>query len=314
MACFLNSIRFIHEICQRTYFINNATIKNSPSHASYLATETCLLTPDTSKMNILNKIIQYKKQEVAQQKQVCSLQQLEQNPLFDRTPLSLKEALQQKNKLGIIAEFKRQSPSKGIINAEADVITVTSAYAKAGAAAISILTDQHFFGGHNDFLTQARPYCPCPILRKEFIIDEYQIIEAKAIGADAILLIAEVLDKKQVKQLAILAQSLGLSVLLEIHTKDQLPKINEAIDVVGINNRNLKTFTVSIENSLQLYPHLPKEVAKISESGISQPKSIIQLQQAGFDGFLIGETFMKTEQPAQTCANFIQAVKRVNAD
>jgi len=261
-----------------------------------------------TKMNILEKIVAHKKQEVANKKSLVPTKLLE-NSIYFKTPVvSLKKYVQRKDKSGIIAEFKRRSPSKGDINAHAKVEQVSIGYMQAGASALSVLTDTHFFGGKNEDLMEARKYNFCPILRKDFIIDEYQIIEARSIGADAILLIAECLTKEQVDHLSKFAKDLGLEILLEIHSERQIEKINSHIDLIGVNNRNLETFDVSIENSINLFEQLPKDVAKISESGIHTPAEIRKLRAAGFDGFLIGERFMKTANPAKACLEFIKKI------
>ena len=182
---------------------------------------------------------------------------------------------------------------------------------QAGASALSVLTDSHFFGGKNTDLTEARKFNFCPVLRKDFIIDEYQLIEAKSIGADAVLLIAECLDKAQFEKLALTAKSLGLETLMEIHSVGQLVKLNEKIDIVGVNNRNLEDFTVDINNSIGLSDAIPKEFIKISESGINNAESIVELQQAGFQGFLIGEYFMKKADPPKACADLINEVSKL---
>ncbi len=256
-------------------------------------------------MNILQEIIAHKKEEVAQQQEIYPVKRLEQSIYFNTPVVSLKKYLQREDKSGIIAEFKRRSPSKGDINPYAAVEQVSIGYMQAGASALSVLTDNKFFGGKNADLTEARKYNFCPILRKEFIISEYQIVEARSIGADAILLIAECLDKAEVASLAAFAKSLGLEVLFEVHSAEQLDKLNEHIDIVGVNNRNLEDFSVSIQTSLDLASKIPDTFVKISESGISDPASIKTLRQAGFQGFLIGETFMKTAEPHKTCAAFI---------
>ncbi len=260
-------------------------------------------------MNILDKIIAQKKLEVASAKEKTSIKQLEQSEYFGRTPYSFKQHLLDENRVGIIAEFKRKSPSKGIINATAIVEQTTSGYANAGASALSILTDFEFFGGTANDVLQARTVNTIPILRKEFMIDEYQIIEAKAIGADVILLLANVLSPAQIKQFAKFAKSLGLQILLEIRDKEELPAINEYIDAVGVNNRNLKDFNVNISQSFELAKLIPDEFVKISESGIGEAKTIYELKQAGYRGFLMGETFMKQLQPELACARFIEEVK-----
>ncbi len=260
-------------------------------------------------MDILEKIIAYKKAEVAERKALFPVKLLEKSIYFETPTVSLSHYLLREDKLGIIAEFKRHSPSKGNINPYAKVEEVTIGYMQAGASALSVLTDTQFFKGKNADLTEARKFNFCPILRKEFIINEYQIIEAKSIGADAILLIAECLDKRKLAQLAKFAQSLGLEVLTEIHAADQLDKLTPEINVVGINNRNLKTFEVNIQTSKDLFPLIPDPFIKISESGISDPGTIIDLKTYGFQGFLIGEQFMKAASPAKACQQFIQAVK-----
>ncbi len=265
-------------------------------------------------MNILEKIVTRKKEEVAEAKLKNPVEKLEKTDFFQRDPISLVAHLTKKNSSGIIAEFKRKSPSKGIINAVADVAETTTGYARAGAAALSILTDEDFFGGANQNLIIGRQHNVCPILRKDFTIDEYQVIEAKSIGADAILLIAAILTPQQILQLGSLAKSLGLEVLLEVHNQQEIEEtiahnyVAESIDLVGVNNRNLKTFEVSIETSMRLSELIPDNFVKISESGISNPVSINQLKQYGYQGFLIGENFMKTDHPAKACQEFIQSL------
>jgi indole-3-glycerol phosphate synthase len=264
--------------------------------------------------NILDNIVEHKKQEVAQNKVDYPVACLEKSIYMDRNTLSLSEYLLHEGNSGIIAEFKRKSPSKGMINEGAQVGEITSGYVKAGASALSVLTDNKFFGGENKDLTMARETSDCPVLRKDFIIDEYQILEAKAIGADAILLIAAVLSSKEIKQLAAFARSLGLEVLMEVHEKDELKKICEHLNVIGVNNRNLKDFSVDIEQSVILSGSIPAEFVRISESGLSDPHNIITLQKAGFQGFLIGETFMKTDNPAKACAAFIRQLENIKKD
>lgn len=257
------------------------------------------------KMTILEEIINYKKKEVEKQKSLVLQKELETMPFYKRTCFSLKEHL--KNGSGVIAEFKRKSPSKGIINDKATVEQCTVGYAKAGASALSILTDTNFFAGKSEDLTKARPLNNCPILRKDFMISEYQVIEAKAIGADTILLIAAVLSQQTQENLAKLAHNLGLEVLLEVHSLEEIQNSAiDTVDVVGVNNRNLKTFKTSLENSLNLIQYLPKDKVKISESGISKPEDAILLRKAGFDGFLIGELFMRANEPDVACKAFIE--------
>jgi indole-3-glycerol phosphate synthase len=255
-------------------------------------------------MNILDTIIAHKRIEVAQRKQQTSIAELEKGPFFANETSSLKKYLLKGTKTGIIAEFKRKSPSKGIINDKVTVEEVTTAYTKFGASGISILTDKEFFGGSLDDLLAAT-INPVPLLRKDFIIDEYQIIEGKAYGAEVILLIAACLSKTEVKQLATVAKNIGLDVLLEVHNEQELEHICDEIDMVGVNNRNLKTFEVSIDTSLQLINKIPTDKVAIAESGIDNVETIVTLKRAGFKGFLIGEHFMKNENPGLAFENFV---------
>lgn len=249
--------------------------------------------------------------EVEQRKALFPVKLLEKSLFYTTPAVSLKKYLLREDKSGIIAEFKRRSPSQGDINPFAKVEQVTIGYMQAGASALSVLTDEHFFGGSSDDLKEARKFNFCPILRKDFVIDPYQIFEARSIGADVILLIAECLDAKQINVLAGLAKSLGLEVLLEVHSADQLAKLCPEIDVVGVNNRNLKDFSVSIQTSINLFDQIPSDFIKISESGINDPNVIVELRQVGFQGFLIGENFMKTPDPAKACRQFIERIKHI---
>ena len=258
--------------------------------------------------NILNTIIEHKLVEVAARKKEMSIAELEAMPLFSAKTSSLKASIQEEGKTGIIAEFKRQSPSKGIINAIAGVEEVTKAYQQFGASGISVLTDQTFFGGSLTDLSIAVTRT-IPVLRKEFIVDEFQLIEAKAYGASVILLIAACLTEEKTKQLAVMAKSLGLEVLLELHDATELGHICEEIDLVGINNRSLKSFEVNIEHSLQLKDQLPKEKLSIAESGIYDIETFRLLKKEGFDGFLMGEYFMKQADPAAAFEAFTQLIK-----
>lgn len=260
-------------------------------------------------MNILETIIEYKKEEVKGKKAKVKTKDLEKSELYNRETFSIKDFLLDKEKTGIIAEFKRKSPSKGIINDKADVVTVTKGYTDSGASCLSVLTDEHFFGGSDQDLIKARINA-LPILRKEFIIDEYQIVEAKSIGADLILLIAACLTPKQVKQLASFAKQLELDVLLELHDEVELEHICDETDLVGINNRNLKTFTVDIERSLRMAERIPAGKIKVAESGISSVENIIRFKKNGFNGFLIGENFMKEADPAIAFARFVNQLKQ----
>lgn len=256
-------------------------------------------------MTILDEIIRYKEKEVESCKELFLTRELEKQPMFKRKTLSLSASVLNPVKTGIIAEFKRKSPSKGIINDHAFVDDVTQNYAAGGASGLSILTDFNFFGGSIDDLQIAREVNQIPILRKEFIIDEYQIVEAKAYGADAILLIAAVLEAEKIKSFYQTAKNLGLEVLLEIHDESEINKINGHADLIGINNRNLKTFEVNLDHSVKLAQRLPDNMPKIAESGISDIKNIRMLKSFGFDGFLIGENFMKSGNPGYAFNEFV---------
>lgn len=260
-------------------------------------------------MNVLDKIIARKKKEVEVRKTLFPVQELEKSVCFKTPSASLKKSLLNDEKEGIIAEYKRRSPSRGIINMDVSVEQTTSGYAKAGANALSILTDTEFFGGRNEDIISARKLNSIPILRKDFIVDEYQIIESKSIGADVILLLANVLSASEIKQFATTAKWLGLEVLLEIRDKSELKSVNILVDCVGVNNRNLKDFKVNVDPSFELAGLIPNEFLKISESGIDSVKTIYELKKVGFNGFLIGETFMKEKNPETACADFIKEIK-----
>lgn len=259
-------------------------------------------------MNILDTIIEQKKEEVKSRKAAVTAAQLQQSAFYNRQTFSLKQFLLDENKTGIIAEFKRRSPSKGIINDTADVVEVTTAYAANGASCLSVLTDEMFFGGTTADLEKARVN-NIPVLRKDFIIDEYQITEARAMGADVILLIAACLTPQRVKELAQFAKKLELEILLEIHNEDELQHICDETEIVGINNRDLKTFTVDINRSIELGKKIPAGKIKIAESGINSIDTICTFKEAGFKGFLIGENFMKTPEPTIAFAAFVQQLK-----
>ncbi|KQC01517.1 indole-3-glycerol phosphate synthase TrpC [Pedobacter sp. Hv1] len=257
-------------------------------------------------MNILDQIVLRKKEEVALAKQMVSVKELEANVNFNRQPFVFKDFLLDEKRTGIISEFKRRSPSKGLINGTADVAEVTQAYNLAGASALSVLTDTDFFGGKAADLYQARTVNQIPILRKDFMIDEYQLLEAKAWGADIVLLIASILSPQQVIGFGKLAQSLGLSVLLEVHNLEELEQtICPFVNAIGVNNRNLGNFTVNIQTSFDLVDHIPNDFLKISESAIDNPEVIKQLKAVGYQGFLIGENFMKTDDPGQAIREFV---------
>lgn len=257
-------------------------------------------------MNILDKIVLRKHEEVALAKSQVSVKELAAAVHFSRTPYSFREFLLDEKRSGIIAEFKRWSPSKGVINDQSTVEQVTKAYADTGASALSVLTDKEFFGGHPEDLLKARAVNVIPILRKDFIIDEYQLFEAKALGADIVLLIAAILTPKEIVSFTATAKSMGLNVLLEVHNLDELQRsISPGIDAIGVNNRNLADFSVNIQTSFDLVDQIPNEFLKISESAISNVETIKNLKSAGFNGFLIGENFMKTEDPGAAMERFV---------
>ena len=258
-------------------------------------------------MTILDKINANKLKEIDVSKRNVSIKQLESSVLFERDCISLKDAILTKS--GIIAEFKRQSPSKGIINGIAKPEDVASGYEQAEVSAISCLTDLNYFGGTFDDLRAVRQAVNIPVLRKDFMLDEYQLIEAKSIGADIILLIASSLSITKTKELAKTAKSLDLNVLLEIHDESELNHINEYCDAIGVNNRNLKTFEVSIDVSKRLAAYITDDYIKVSESGISNVAAIKDLKDFGYQGFLIGENFMKTENPGKSCKEFVKQLQ-----
>lgn len=261
-------------------------------------------------MDILEQIVARKKAIVAERRKINPIPSMALSRYYARDVISLSERLRAEDSSGIIAEFKRRSPSKGIINAKAEVPEVTKGYNKAGAAGLSILTDTPFFSGVTDDVLAARIANDIPILRKDFIVDEHQVYETKAMGADVMLLIAECLTKAEVKHLASVAKFIGLEIIMEIHSEEQLEKYTSDIDIIGVNNRNLKTFEVSIEQSKQLFSKLPDDAIKISESGISDIAAIKELKEVGYQGFLIGENFMKTENPGLACDEFIKQLRR----
>jgi len=249
-------------------------------------------------MNYLDKIIAHKKAEVAKNKQKVKRKELEETEFFTLPVRSLRESVLSKQ-FGVIAEIKRKSPSKGIINANLNTMETAVQYEKAGAAGISVLTDNHFFGGTNADLISVRNSVQIPVLRKDFIIDEYQVFEAKSIGADCILLIAEALEKDYLHELALIARSLGMEVLLEIHSASELSKLNTEISLLGVNNRNLTTQEVSLNNSRELFPYLPKDLPLISESGLKTSKDVQEMYEIGFNGALIGTSIVQQEHPGE---------------
>lgn len=258
-------------------------------------------------MSILEHIIQDQQKEIALKKKVISTTQLCEMPLYHRKTIAFAEHIKN-TPLGIVAEHKRRSPSKPQINLQSRSAEVAEGYEKAGVAAMSVLTNNQYFGGSLEDLLLARSACNLPLLRKEFIVDTYQIHEAKAYGADAILLIAACLHANEIQTLAQTAHGIGLEVLLEVHNFEELEKSPlDFVQVVGVNNRNLNDFSVSLDTSLALAEHIPIDKVKISESGISSHKAIVTLQEAGFDGFLMGEFFMKQEAPGKAAQTFIES-------
>lgn len=260
--------------------------------------------------NILEQIVEKRKETVAQLKSIVPIEAWEMMPFYDRACLSLKANLLNESFTGIIAEFKRASPSKGVINADADIFDVVLDYQVNGAAAISVLTEPVYFNGTNDDLMDTRNLIDIPLLRKDFIFDEYQIAESKAFGADVILLIAACLSAGEVKRLATFANNIGLEVLLELHDETELEHICDATTLIGINNRNLKTFEVDIERSLRMAEKIPGDKIKIAESGIDDVETIKVFKDAGFKGFLMGEHFMKEKDPGAAFEQFVQKLKQ----
>ena len=261
--------------------------------------------------DILETIVANKRKEVARQKQAVNLQTLVAlgGDRLERPTFSMRQFLAS-SATGIIAEFKRKSPSKGWLHPGAKVQDVLPFYAEGGASACSILTDGDFFGGSLSDLQQARRLVNIPLLRKDFIVDPYQLYQARVMGADAVLLIAACLSKEECAQLAATAHSLQLEVLLEVHSAEELDHVNADIDMLGVNNRHLGTFDTDVKHSFTLIDQLKGYAPLlVSESGISQAETVKQLRAAGFRGFLIGETFMKTAQPGETLRNFIEALR-----
>ncbi len=259
-------------------------------------------------MTILEEIAGYKKKEVENNKLLNDFSKLEKSKYFRRECLPLTDSLLDERKSGIIAEYKRKSPSAGVINEKAKIEDVTTGYAGAGASGLSILTDSKYFGGNNNDLMMARELNTIPILRKDFTIDEYQVVEARSIGADVILLIAGILGERHTRELARTANSLSMQVLLEIHEERQLDFLNEYVNIAGVNNRNLNNFAVDINTSYRLSEKIPPEFIKISESGITSPDDIKKLKEYGYQGFLIGENFMREDDPVKSFEGFIKKI------
>ncbi|MEM8895082.1 MAG: indole-3-glycerol phosphate synthase TrpC [Bacteroidota bacterium] len=263
-------------------------------------------------MNILDKIVAHKKEEVRLKKELYPVKLLEQSIYFEGKCVSMKKYVSRPDKSGIISEFKRKSPSKGVINPYAKVEKTTIGYMQAGASGLSVLTDKEFFGGKSEDLETARQFNFCPILRKDFILEEYQIIEAKSIGADCILLIASILSPEEIKFLSEFANSLGLEVLMEVHDSSELESgLCDTLDLVGVNNRNLKTFETDVKTSIDLAASIPNDFVKVSESGLSMPETVVELRQHGYEGFLMGEHFMRASSPEKACKTFVDKLEQL---
>ncbi len=262
-------------------------------------------------MTILDRINDHKRLEVARRRESTPLDRLKDSFGYRMERRSLVESIKASEQFGIIAEFKRKSPSQSDINLEADPVAVTQGYQEAGAAGISCLTDVHFFGARSNDIDRVRKAVDLPVIRKDFIVDRYQLHEARAMGADAVLLIAASLSAGEIDELAAEAGELNLEVLCEVHNEEEVAKLSPNVDIVGVNNRNLKDFTVSISNSLRLGAMLPPGMLKISESGIEDPETIAKLRREGFKGFLIGTYFMREEDPGKACADFIARVREI---
>jgi indole-3-glycerol phosphate synthase len=262
-------------------------------------------------MTILDRINEHKRLEVERRKAQSPIESLKDSYGYRLERRSLTDSILNSNDFGIIAEFKRKSPSQDNINIDADCVAVTQGYQAAGAAGISCLTDVNFFGARSNDIDRVRGAVNLPVIRKDFMIDSYQLHEAKAMGADAILLIAASLTPGHLDDLAAEANELGLEVLCELHSEEEVAKLSPSVNIVGVNNRNLKDFSVSISNSIRLAQMLPPDLLKISESGIEDPQTIAKLRREGFRGFLIGTYFMREENPGQACADFIQQVREI---
>jgi len=259
-------------------------------------------------MTILDEIIASKRKELAIAIENTTIRELEKRKFYTRQILPMTDFILHPDKTGIIAEFKRKSPSRGVINADVTIEEVTTGYFRSGASALSVLTDETYFGGSEADLMRARELNSIPILRKDFVLDEYQIIQARAMGADAILLIAAVLSPPRVKHLARFARSVEMQVLLEVHSKPELDRLCEYVDMVGVNNRDLNTFEVNMEVSLELVGEIPSDFLRISESGITSPLVVKKLRNAGFQGFLIGENFMRSPDPVVAFSDFVKLI------
>lgn len=261
-------------------------------------------------MNILGEIVENKRLEVEGKRNSHPIELLKQSEFYAKQTISLSQHLLDDSKSGIIAEIKRKSPSKGVLNENVNLEEVSTGYVKSGASAISVLTDHKYFGGSNEDLGTVRKFNDCPILRKDFIIDAYQIHEAKSIGADAILLMASVLTKDEIIEFTKLARSLGLEILLEFHTIEELEKLDDDLDViVGINSRDLKTLSVDVNHFEVMIDLIPKHFVKIAESGLGSVENVMKAKDLGYNGFLIGTAFMSQPNPAKAIQELTQNLK-----
>lgn len=260
--------------------------------------------------SILDEIVANRLEEIAALRKASCLIEIRENTDFATPRNSLTKKLLTPGSSGIIAEFKRRSPSKGVINDNVQPEIVTQGYAEAGASGLSVLTEQHYFGGSTaDFIAARKANPFTPLLRKDFIVNEFQLYESRMLNADIILLIAAVLEKSEISRFTAIAHELGMEVLLELHDEGEISRIDKEVDMIGINNRNLKDFNVDLDRSLKLLDRLPSNAVKISESGLSDPETVDFLRNRGFHGFLMGENFMKTDNPALACRQFIGQLK-----
>jgi len=247
-------------------------------------------------MNILKEILEVKKKEVSDLRRKYSLASFTEMEFFEKETLSFYNSLKGKSEMSVIAEIKKASPSKGIIKEDFDHIAIAESYFNNGANAVSVLTDENFFKGKIDYLNEIASFKSLPLLRKDFIIDEYQIFEAKAFGADFILLISEILSKNQVAELTHAAYEIGLEVLLELHSEEQLNKIDFTLNkLIGINNRNLNDFSVDLNTCINISNNLPEGVMVVAESGINKKEDVQLLNKSNINAILIGEYFMRSE-------------------
>jgi indole-3-glycerol phosphate synthase len=260
---------------------------------------------------ILDRIVEHKRREVKERQDLYPVKLLERSPYFSAPAVSLRKYLRRQDKVGVIAEIKRKSPSAGVLKEDLSVEQISIGYMQAGASALSVVTDHQFFGGSNDDLTTARRFNFCPVLRKDFIISDYQLIEARSIGADAVLLIASILSPASQASLARLARDLGMEVLLEVHSEEELKSAaSECADLIGVNNRNLDTLRLDTNSSAEIGTLIPPGIARVAESGLHDAAQIVALKRAGFDGFLIGESFLRSSKPAAACERLIREVRR----